>query len=128
MSERIRLMLVDDHPLVRDGLKARMDSVEDIEVVGEAGDAHAALAEIERCHPGVILMDIGMPKLNGYDTCRRIRSKPWGKAITLIALTGWGQDEDKRHSREAGFDGHLVKPVEPADLEKHLVGLRMAAT
>ncbi len=66
--------------------------------------------------PQVILMDVGMPRLNGYDACRRIREQPWGKGATVIALTGWGQDEDRRLSKEAGCDLHLVKPVRPADL------------
>ena len=62
--------------------------------------------------PDVVLLDIGLPKLNGYDACRKIREQPWGKGMVLIALTGWGQDEDRRKSLEAGFSGHLVKPVE----------------
>ena len=70
--------------------------------------------------PDVILMDIGMPRLDGYDACRRIREQPWGQDVVLIALTGWGQDEDVRKSRDAGFNHHLVKPVEPATLEKLL--------
>ncbi len=61
------------------------------------------------------LLDIGMPLLDGYEVARRIRAQPWGKAITLVALTGWGQDSDRRRSREAGFDSHLVKPL---DLDK----------
>lgn len=72
---------------------------------GEAG-VEAALS----FKPDLILMDIGMPKLNGFDACRRIREKPGGKMITIVALTGWEQEEDKRRSKEAGFDGHLVKP------------------
>lgn len=77
-------------------------------------------------HPDVILLDIGMPKLNGYETCRRIRKQPWGESILLIALTGWGQDDDKRRSREAGFDHHLVKPVDPAELKSLLAGYQPA--
>jgi CheY-like chemotaxis protein len=61
-----------------------------------------------------------MPKLDGYDTCRRIRELPWGKNTVLIALTGWGQDEDRRRTRAAGFDHHLVKPVESSTLAKVL--------
>ena len=61
------------------------------------------------------LLDIGMPLLDGYEVARRIRAQPWGQRITLVALTGWGQDSDRRRSREAGFDSHLVKPL---DLEK----------
>ena len=62
--------------------------------------------------PDVILLDIGMPKLNGYEVCRRIRQQPWGKSMTVIAMTGWGQEDDRRKSQVAGFDFHLVKPVD----------------
>jgi CheY-like chemotaxis protein len=61
-----------------------------------------------------------MPKLNGYDAARRMRALPWGSRLVLVALTGRGQDEDRRRSHEAGFDFHLVKPIEPAALEKLL--------
>jgi CheY-like chemotaxis protein len=61
--------------------------------------------------PEVILLDIGLPKMNGYEAARRIRQQPWGKDIVLIALTGRGQEEDKRRALEAGFDHHLTKPV-----------------
>ncbi len=77
-----------------------------------AHDGPTALEAIEQRRPDVVLLDIGLPRLNGYEVCRRVRELPWGKAVTLIALTGWGQEEDRRKSHEAGFDGHLVKPVE----------------
>ena len=67
---------------------------------------------IEQRRPDVVLLDIGLPHLNGYEVCRRVRKLPWGHGVTLIALTGWGQEEDRRKSHDAGFDGHLVKPVE----------------
>jgi CheY-like chemotaxis protein len=70
--------------------------------------------------PDVILLDIGLPELDGYEVAHRIRQQPWGKDVTLIALTGWGQDEDKRRSREAGFDLHLTKPFDPNALEQLL--------
>jgi two-component system CheB/CheR fusion protein len=63
----------------------------------------------------VALLDIGMPLLDGYEVARRIRAQEWGKQVTLLAVTGWGQDADRQRSREAGFDMHLVKPV---DVEK----------
>jgi len=75
----------------------------------------------------VILLDIGMPRLNGYDACRRLREQPWGSGIYIVALTGWGQEEDKRRSREAGFDHHLVKPVDPIALEQLLAGAQPGA-
>ena len=74
--------------------------------------------------PGVMIHDIGMPKLNGYKVCRRIREQPWGKAVVTIALTGWGQDGDKRRPNKAVFDHHLVKPIDPEVLEQLLVTLQ----
>jgi PAS domain S-box-containing protein len=70
--------------------------------------------------PELILLDIGMPGLNGFDTARRIREEEWGRDIFLVALTGWGQGADRRASQEAGFDEHVVKPIEPAALEQLL--------
>ena len=77
--------------------------------------------------PDVILLDIGLPKLNGYEAARKIREQPWGKNMVLVALTGWGQDEDRQKSKEAGFNGHLVKPVELAALMKLLAELQPTA-
>ena len=68
-------------------------------------------------------MDVGMPRLNGYEATRRIREQPWGRSVVIIALTGWGQEGDRVQSREAGCDGHLVKPVDLADLENLLAKL-----
>ena len=67
-----------------------------------------------------------MPKLNGYDAARQIREQPWGKDMVLVALTGWGKDEDRRKTADAGFDGHLVKPVEYAALTQLLAGFPAA--
>ena len=66
------------------------------------------------------MLDIGLPKMNGYDVARCIRREPWGKDIVLIAVTGWGQEDDKRKSEEAGFDRHMIKPVDPQTLMKLL--------
>jgi len=79
-----------------------------------------AIAAAAAFRPELILMDIGMPELDGYEAARRIRGEPWGRDICIIALTGWGQERDRVRSREAGCDGHLVKPVEPAALERLL--------
>jgi len=77
-----------------------------------ATNGGTALQSVERHLPEVALLDIGMPMLDGYEVAKRIRAQPWGQRITLIALTGWGQDSDRRRSREAGFDSHLVKPLD----------------
>jgi PAS domain S-box-containing protein len=85
-----------------------------------AYDGQQAVEAAKLYRPDIVLLDIGLPKMNGYETARRIRQGPWGKEMKLIALTGWGQEKDKRRSKEAGFDRHLLKPVEPAALEELL--------
>jgi signal transduction histidine kinase len=77
-----------------------------------ATNGGTALQSAERHLPEVALLDIGMPLLDGYEVAKRIRAQPWGQRITLVALTGWGQDSDRRRSHEAGFDSHLVKPLD----------------
>ncbi len=89
-----------------------------------AYDGEAAVAAAERFRPDVVLLDLGMPGLDGYGACRRIRSQPWGRGILLVALTGWGQEADRRRTEEAGFDHHLVKPVDPAALKELLAAPR----
>ena len=86
-----------------------------------AHDGLEALREAADMLPEVIVLDIGLPGMNGYEVCRAIRSQPWGGQILMIALTGWGQDEDRRRSDEAGFDMHLVKPIDFNDLSKVLL-------
>ncbi len=72
-------------------------------------------------------MDVGMPRLNGYEASRRIRERPWGQSVTIIAVTGWGQEGDRLQSRAAGCDGHLVKPIDLVDLQKLLEELEATA-
>ena len=85
-----------------------------------AYDGLQALECAETVRPDVVLLDIGLPELNGYDVARRIRAQPWGKSILLVALTGWGQDDNRRQSAAAGFAHHLVKPVDHAALSRVL--------
>lgn len=70
--------------------------------------------------PDVVLLDIGLPKLNGYEVCRLLRQMPRTRPLVVVALTGWGQDQDRQRSQEAGFDAHLVKPVDPDALLRTL--------
>ena len=77
----------------------------------------AALTVASTFEPEIALLDIGMPDLNGYEVARRLRLTDCGKDLRLIALTGWGQDDDKRRARDAGFDHHLTKPVDPQRLD-----------
>jgi signal transduction histidine kinase/ActR/RegA family two-component response regulator len=82
--------------------------------------AHDGLEAVEQAadfRPDIVLMDIGMPRLNGYDAARRMREQAWSEGTMLVALTGWGQVEDKRKATEAGFDRHFTKPLDPAKLQ-----------
>jgi DNA-binding response OmpR family regulator len=105
-----RILIVDDN---RDAatLMARLLTLHG-NLTSTAFDGLEALDVGPDFQPDAVLLDIGLPKLNGYDTARKIRESAWGRNIALVALTGWGNPEDRRRSTEAGFDGHLVKPVE----------------
>ena len=115
---RYRLLIADDNRDGADSLAMLLEVLGHEVETAYAGDQAVEVAEQMR--PDAILLDIGMPRLNGYEACRRIRSEAWGREMVLIALTGWGQEEDRRRTREAGFDLHLVKPVDSADLLKVL--------
>jgi PAS domain S-box-containing protein len=123
-EKKRRILVVDDNKDSAASLSKML------ELTGnEVRTAHDGLQAVEAARtfqPEVVLLDIGLPKLNGYDAARRIRALPGGQSMFLIALTGWGQDEDKRRSAEAGFNLHLVKPMDPAALENLLAGLHSA--
>ena len=116
-----RILVVDDN----------LDAVESLTLLLtlSGNETHAvyngpeAVEAAATFRPDVVLLDIGLPELNGYDVASRIREQPWGKKMVLVALTGWGQEEDRRRSREAGFDHHLTKPVDPFAVNKLLAGL-----
>jgi PAS domain S-box-containing protein len=105
-----RVLVVDDNVDGADMLAAllRMHHQETF----IAHDGEAALAAAESLRPDAVLLDIGLPLINGVEVCRRIREQPWGRDMVLVAVTGWGQDADRNRSRAAGFDHHLVKPVD----------------
>jgi two-component system CheB/CheR fusion protein len=110
---RRRILVADDNADALESLALLLE-MGGHEIFSAANGAEA-LESAERHQPEVALLDIGMPHFDGYEVARRIRAQPWGKQITLVALTGWGQEADRRRSREAGFDSHLVKPL---DLDK----------
>jgi PAS domain S-box-containing protein len=118
---RRRILVVDDNRDSADSLTMML------KLRGhEVATAYEGLQAVELVgtfQPDVALLDLGMPGLNGYDAARRIRQQPESRDVVLVALTGWGQEEDKRRSQEAGFDAHLVKPVDLAALETLLDGL-----
>ncbi len=110
---RRRILVADDNADALETLATVLELVG--HEVFSAANGSLALESAERHLPEIALLDIGMPVLDGYEVARRIRAQAWGKRITLVALTGWGQDSDRRRTQEAGFDSHLVKPL---DLDK----------
>jgi PAS domain S-box-containing protein len=116
-----RFLVVDDHPDSADSL-AMLLSLNGIETQ-TANDGAEAVVKAGSFRPHVILLDIGLPRMNGYEACAAIRREPWGADMVIVALTGWGQDQDRRKSHAAGFDHHLVKPVQLPALSRLLAEL-----
>jgi PAS domain S-box-containing protein len=117
-----RALVVDDNRDNADSLALMLRQRGD-----EAQTAYDGLEALEaagRSRPDVVLLDIGLPRMNGYEVARRLRAQPWGRQLVLIAITGWGQEEDRARAREAGFDHHLTKPVDFPDLERLLAAER----
>ena len=120
-AQRRRILVADDN---RDAVQSLAQLLTLLgHDVRTAADGEAAVAECKAFQPDVVLMDIGMPKLNGYDACRRMRVEPGGDERLLVALTGWGQDADRELSLDAGFDLHLVKPLRPGAVSRLLASL-----
>lgn len=89
-----------------------------------AHDGQEALGVAADFHPDVVLLDLGMPRMSGYEAAEHIRQAAWGKNLVLVALTGWGQEEDRRKTTQAGFDHHLTKPADPAMLKALLAAAK----
>ena len=117
----LRILVVDDNQ------DAAESSAMLLKIMGNhvhiAHDGEEAVAAAQEFRPQVVLCDIGLPKLNGYEVCRQVRAQAWAEKVIFIAVTGWGQDGDRRQSAEAGFDHHMVKPVDPEALMTLLAGL-----
>jgi CheY-like chemotaxis protein/two-component sensor histidine kinase len=121
-ARTLRVLLVDDNADSADGLALLLDlRGHDVRV---AYDGESALEAARSFRPDVALLDIGMPSMNGYELARRLRAAPETKKTLLVAMTGWGQEEDQRKGREAGFAHHLVKPFEPSAVQKLLADFR----
>ena len=116
MAEAIRVLLVDDHAVVREGLRTFLELQDGIEIAGEAADGEAAIREAERLHPDVILMDLVMPKLDGVGAMQELRRRL--PSIRVIVLTSFMQDERLLPAIQAGAAGYLLKNVEPAELAR----------
>ncbi len=120
-AQRFRILVVDDNH------DSALSLAMLLSIMGHetrtAHDGESAVAVAKGFLPEVVLLDIGLPKLNGYEVAQRIREQPWGASMFLIAVTGWGQDEDRQRSAEVGLNVHMVKPVEAGALETLLSNL-----
>jgi signal transduction histidine kinase len=121
----LKVLVADDNVDAADTLALLLETMG--HTVRQAHDGEAAVRAAAEFLPQLALLDIGMPRMNGYEACRQIRTQPAGKSMTLVAVTGWGQPDDVRNSQQAGFDRHLVKPVDPAALVELIASLGEAA-
>jgi CheY-like chemotaxis protein len=117
-AKRLRILVVDDN-LDAQATLALYLGLQGNEV-HTATDGLKAIAIAKSKRPQLIILDIGLPEMNGYDVCREIRQQSWGKRIVIVALSGWGQKEDKEKAIASGFDVHFTKPLDPAVLEDFL--------
>lgn len=113
-----RVLVVDDNADSADTLATLLE-IMGLEV-RTAYDGEQGLAVAEAFRPDALLLDLGMAGMNGFDVCRRVREQDWGERMYILAMTGWGQDDHRRRTQDAGFDGHLVKPIDTAALLKLL--------
>jgi CheY-like chemotaxis protein len=117
-----RILVVDDNADSAEMLKLFLETLgHDVQVAGEGVSALAVNASFDA---EVGLFDIGLPGMSGYDLARRVREDPKARDMYLIAVTGWGQEDDRRLAREAGFDAHVTKPADPGELERVIAGAR----
>ena len=116
-----RILVVDDDRHTADSLSAllRMSGY-DVHSRYDGASAVAAAAELR---PNLVILDLGMPIMNGYDACKQIRAQPWSRGTAIVALTGWGPDSGMPSTRAAGFDAHVVKPPRAGELNELLAHL-----
>jgi signal transduction histidine kinase len=121
-----RILVVDDNYDAAEALATLLEvRGHDVRM---AHDGKEALTVADAFNPQIVVLDLGMPKMDGYETARQMRTRPWGKRATLVALTGWGQKQDRLRTGEAGFDAHLVKPVTDVELFQALARCAIGAS
>lgn len=118
----LRVLIADDNVDAADSM-AMLLQIDGCDV-RTAHDGEAAVHTAAEFRPHVVFLDLGMPKLDGIAACRAIRAEPWGRAMTLVALTGWGQDRDRSRCVDAGFDHHVTKPADPQFVAEVLAAAR----
>ena len=120
-----RILIVDDNRDAADSMGMLLELLGNEVYV--AYDGEQAMCVTAEQRPNVVFLDIGLPLMNGYDVARSIRKQPWGSEIKLVALTGWGQQDDRQRAQEAGFDRHFVKPLDYELLTSVLAELNQAS-
>ena len=121
-AAKLRILIAEDNQDSADSLKMLLEALG--YEAHLAHDGESAVRAADSLRPDAILMDIGLPGLSGYDAAQRIRANRPGNAVMIIALTGWGQESDRKRSAEAGIDHHMVKPLDLAVLQRLLDSLR----
>ena len=120
-ADKVRILIVDDNVDAANALSQLLKSVGYQPHIAYDGRSAIEMAEI--LQPAVVLLDLGLPHMSGHEVAQHLRGLSWGRSIRLIAVTGWGGTDDLHRSREAGFDEHLTKPVDPDVLISHIVRL-----
>lgn len=120
-TEGCRILVVDDDRVAADSLAAvlRMSGYD----VQSRYDGASAVAAAEELRPNLIILDLGMPIMNGYEACQKIRAQSWSQGIAIVALTGWGPESGMPSTASAGFDAHVVKPPRAGELQQVLANL-----
>jgi CheY-like chemotaxis protein len=118
------VLVVDDVKDNADSLAALLEAMG--HEVHVAYDGETAIEVANTIRPDVVLLDIGMPRVDGFEVCRQLRQQAWGRDLFIVALTGWGQESDRTRTERAGFDDHLIKPAEVISITKVLNGARQA--
>jgi DNA-binding response OmpR family regulator len=119
-SDRVSILVVDDNTSGAQTLRMLLElDGYDVEVAGCGGDA---LRQFQQVNPSIILLDIGLPDMSGYDVARQIRATPGGDRVTIMAVTGWGSERDQALARDAGCDLHITKPLNFDRLERLIAG------
>lgn len=125
--ELYRVLIVDDNDDAAETLRNLIETLGAGEV-RTASNGPDALEAAPGFRPDIVLLDLSMPGMDGYELARRMRAQPWGQKARLVALTGWGQEQHRRRSKEAGFDQHLTKPADPDALRAVLSGPKPVET
>jgi CheY-like chemotaxis protein len=116
------VLVIDDNASVLKSLCLLLEALG--HNVWGASDGHSGVMLAAQVRPDIVLLDLAMPQFNGFETARLLREQPWGRELVIVALTGWGQEEHRQRTKEAGFDYHFVKPIDGRQLQALLAGMK----